>query len=95
MKGRLYGVPLSLAPRALYYNKKLVTPPPDTLDALLQEAADGQQVAFVPRFEEAYWGIQTYGEGLFNEEGQLVIEGSGFEEWLGWLNEAQSAPGFY
>lgn len=92
-KGQTFGVPLSLAPRALFYNKNLVAKPPDTLEALLQEAADGNQVAFVPRFEEAYWGIQTFGEGLFNEPGQLILEESGFEEWLRWLNEAQGAPG--
>lgn len=92
-EGQIYGVPLSLAPRALYYNKNLVTTPPDTLEELLTEAADGRQIAFVPRFEEAYWGIQTYGDGLFNDEGQITLEGSGFEEWLVWLNDAQNAPG--
>lgn len=92
-KGQTFGVPLSLAPRALFYNKNLVTEPPDTLEALLLEAADGNQVAFVPRFEEAYWGIQTFGEGLFNEPGKLTLEDSGFAEWLRWLDIAQSAPG--
>ncbi len=53
----------------------------------------GREVAFVPRFEEAYWGIQTFGDGLFIDEGQIVLEESGFEEWLGWLNDAQNAPG--
>ena len=90
---QLYGVPLFVAPRALYYNKRMVTDPATTLDELLQEAADGNQVAFVPRFEEAYWGIRAYGEGLFDDHDRLTLAESGFQEWLSWLNNAQSAPG--
>jgi len=51
-------MPLSLMPNALYYNKDVVTKPPGTLDELLQEAAAGNQVAFVPRFEKAYWAFK-------------------------------------
>lgn len=92
-EGQLYGVPLSLAPRALYYNKRLVSRPPATLDALLEEAAAGRPVAFVPRFDEAYWGIQAFGEGLFDAQQRFTLAESGFEEWLEWLNDAQGAPG--
>jgi len=90
---QLYGVPMSLAPYALYYNKNLVTTPPGNLDELLAEAEAGRSVAFVPRFAEAYWGIQTFGDGLFDNEERFTLAESGFTEWLGWLNEAQSAPG--
>ena len=90
---QVFGVPLSLAPRALYYNKGMVTEPPGTLDKLLQEAAAENRVAFVPRFEEAYWGIQTFGEGLFDSQDQFTLAESGFTEWLSWLDEAQRAPG--
>jgi maltose-binding protein MalE len=92
-KDQLFGFPLSLAPNALYYNKGLVTEPPKSLEALVQEAADGNQVAFVPRFKEAYWGIQAFGEGLFDEQGRFTLAESGFTEWLSWLDEAQGAPG--
>ena len=92
-QGQHYGIPRSLAPRSLYYNKHLVEKPPTTLDELLHEAAAGNSVAFVPRFEEAYWGIQAFGQGLFDAEGQFTVDESGFEEWLNWLDEAQSAPG--
>ncbi|MCP4168662.1 MAG: extracellular solute-binding protein [Chloroflexi bacterium] len=91
--GEAYGIPLSLVPHALFYNKSLVTEPPQTLDELLQEAASGNSVAFVPRFEEAYWGIQTFGEGLFDEEGHFTLAESGLTEWLHWLDQAQGAPG--
>ena len=92
-QNELYGVALSLGPNALYYNKKLVTKPPETVDELLQDAANGNQVAFVPRFEEAYWGIQAFGEGLFDDQGKFTLAESGFAEWLTWLEEALHAPG--
>ena len=91
--GESFGVPLFLAPRALYYNKNLVAEPAATLDDLLREAAAGNRVEFVPRFEEAYWGIQTFGQGLFDAEGRFTLAESGFEEWLRWLDSAQRAPG--
>ncbi|UCC52113.1 MAG: extracellular solute-binding protein [Anaerolineaceae bacterium] len=90
---QFFGIPMSLAPRALYYNKRLVSKPPASLDELLQEWAAGNQVAFVPRFEEAYWGIQAFGEGLFDEQNRFTLAESGFTEWLSWLDEVQSAPG--
>ncbi|MGB3715769.1 MAG: extracellular solute-binding protein [Candidatus Promineifilaceae bacterium] len=90
---KVYGVPLSLYPRALYYNKGLVDTPPTTLDGLLDQATEGEEVAFVPRFEEAYWGIQAFGEGLFDEEGNPTLVDSGFAKWLEWLNNAQNEPG--
>ena len=90
---QLFGVPLFLAPRALYYNKRLVTEPPESLAELLQEAAAGNRVAFVPRFEEAYWGIQAFGEGLFDAEDRFTLAESGLTEWLSWLDDAQRAPG--
>lgn len=92
-EGQFYGVPFSLAPRALYYNKSMITEPPATLEAMLQQADAGNRVAFVPRFEEAYWGIQAFGQGLFDDEGRFTLADSGFEQWLGWLNAAQHAPG--
>jgi len=91
--GKLYGVPLFLAPRALYYNKNMVTELPANLDALLEEAAADNSVAFAPRFEEAYWGIQAFGDGLFDSQGQFILVESGFGEWLAWISEAQKSPG--
>ncbi|MGD2048438.1 MAG: extracellular solute-binding protein, partial [Chloroflexota bacterium] len=84
-QGQIFGVPLFLEPNALYYNKSLVTEPPETMDELLQDAKAGNQVAFVPRFEEAYGGIQAFGEGLFDDQGNFTLDESGFTEWLIWL----------
>jgi ABC-type glycerol-3-phosphate transport system substrate-binding protein len=90
---RIYGLPLSLAPYALYYNKSVVTEPAQNLEELLADAADGRQVAFVPRFQEAHWGIQAFGPGLFDQAGNLSLEDSGFVPWLAWLSMAQNQPG--
>ena len=92
-QGQQFGVPLSLAPHALYFNKSLVSTPPITLDELLAEAAAGRSVAFVPRFAKAYWGIQAFGDGLFDNQAHFTLAESGLTEWLSWLDEAQSAPG--
>jgi len=88
-----YGIPLSLGPQALYYNKTLVDQPATTLDEFLKQAAEGNEVAFVPRFVEAYWGIQAFGDGLFDRRGNFTLAGSGFTEWLEWLSAAQNEPG--
>lgn len=92
-EGDVYGVPLFLAPRALYYNKELVSEPPDNLEALLEDASAGNHLAFVPRFEAAYWGIQAFGQGLFDSQDRFTLAESGFAEWLAWLAEAQRSPG--
>jgi arabinogalactan oligomer/maltooligosaccharide transport system substrate-binding protein len=89
----IYGLPLSVFPLALYYNKLMIDQPAEDLEELLSQAADGKRVAFVPRFQESYWGIQAHGEGLFDEEGNFTPVDSGFAEWLDWLNEAQNEPG--
>jgi arabinogalactan oligomer / maltooligosaccharide transport system substrate-binding protein len=92
-KDEIYGMPLSLAPFALYYNKSLVTDPPVTIEDLLVETEAGNEIAFVPRFEEAFWGIQMFGDGMFDAVGRFTLAESGFVEWLEWLNNAQTAPG--
>ncbi len=92
-EGKVYGLPLFLSPRALFYNKELVSEPSRTLDELLQNAAAGNRVEIVPRFEEAYWGIRPFGNGLFDVAGRLILKNSGFEEWLAWLDEAQNSQG--
>lgn len=89
----LWGYPMSLQPVALYYNKALVTTPPKTLDELLLSVSAEKSIAFVPRFDEAHWGVQAFGPGLFDQTGRFTLASSGLTEWLIWLNEAQSNTG--
>jgi len=89
----LYGLPLSLATTVLYYNKDLVdVPPPTTLPALLDQAAEGKKVALDTSFSGAFWGIQAFGGRLFDQEGRVVLDQGGFANWLGWLKTAQRNP---
>jgi maltose-binding protein MalE len=91
---RLYGLPLALRPVALFYNNRLVATPAATLDEWLAQAAAGQSIAFNANFQPAFWGIQAFGGRLFDEEGRVVLDQGGFANWVSWLLNAQSAPGF-
>ncbi len=88
-----YGLPLFLFPGALYYNTKLSQDLPLTLTEMLEQAEEGKNVAFVPRFQHAHWGIQAFGQGLYDSEGNFTLAESGFTEWLTWLNDAQNRSG--
>ncbi len=92
-EGRVFGFPLSLYPVALYYNNSQTPSPPTSLEALLTQAEAGNRVALVPRFRLSYWGIQTFGHGLFDDAGRFTLDGSGFTEWLTWLNDVQDDAG--
>ena len=88
-----YGLPLFLFPDALYYNTKLSQELPLTLMEMLDQAEEGNNVAFVPRFQPSHWGLQAFGQGLYDSEGNFTLAGSGFTEWLTWLNDAQNRSG--
>lgn len=91
-QGQLYGLPFSLQTSALYYNKQMVTTPPTTLPALLEEAAQGKKVALDTTFLGAFWGIQAFGGQLFDAEGRVLLEEGAFANWLAWLRNAESVP---
>lgn len=92
-QGELWGYPLSLQPVALYYNTTMVTTPPQSVDQLLADVSEEKSIAFAPRFEEAHWGVQAFGDGLYNDDEIFTLDSSGFTEWLAWLNEAQGEAG--
>lgn len=89
---RLYGLPLSLHTIALYYNKNLITEPPTTLTALLEQAADSHSIALNTSFYGAFWGIQSFGSDVFDRTGRVVLDQGGFANWLAWLKKAQNLP---
>ncbi len=88
-----YGLPLFLFPDALYYNSKLAQELPLSLAEMLEQAEKGNNVAIVPRFQPSHWGLQAFGQGLFDSQGNFTLDDSGFTEWLTWLNEAQNRSG--
>lgn len=96
---KVYGLPLSLRPVALYYNADLLADeempvqPAATLEELLAQAAAGHRVALNTGFDQAFWGIQAFGGRLFDENGRVVLDQGGFANWLSWLKNAQEAPG--
>ncbi|MCB0163109.1 MAG: extracellular solute-binding protein [Anaerolineae bacterium] len=92
-RDELWGYPMSLQPMALYYNKSLVSKPPKTLEELLLAVSEEKSIAFVPRFEDAHWGVETFGPGLYDENDHFTLAASGLTDWLTWLNEAQTNTG--
>ena len=92
--GQLYGLPFSLSTDALCYNKSLLGGhmPAETLSALLEQAVEGKQVALSTEFNQAFWGIKTFGGELFDEKGRVILDQGGFANWLVWLKNAQNMP---
>jgi ABC-type glycerol-3-phosphate transport system substrate-binding protein len=60
---------------------------------MLEVASPETQFALDSSFNNAYWGIGGFGGALFNAEGELSSDLSGFEAWLTWLQNAQEQPG--
>jgi ABC-type glycerol-3-phosphate transport system substrate-binding protein len=92
-KGRLYGLPVSMEPMALYYNTDLVTDPARDLADLLNQAAPERQVVLPIDFLHAYWGVPAFGGRIMDAEYRVVLDEGGFAEWLNWLQAAQDRPG--
>lgn len=90
--GKIYGLPLSLRTKALYYNKKLVQNPPETLDFLMIQVGQGQRIGLNVSFDGAYWGVPAFGGQLFDESGRTLLNQGGFASWLTWLKRLQESP---
>lgn len=89
---KIYGLPLSLRTRALYYNKKLVQTPPETLDALLVQVGQGQEIALNIGFDRAFWGIPAFGGPSTDENSRPILNQEGIAGWLTWLKRLQESP---
>lgn len=93
VQGSLYGIPLNLNVNALYYNRRLVSEPAQTLEDLRSQAGDGVPVTLDTRFFHAFWGVGAFGGQLFDQEYRVVLDQGGFAEWLAWLRESRDVYG--
>ncbi len=66
--------------------------PAADLDALLQHADMGHQIALRSDFYGAFWGIQAFGGQLFDAENRIILNQGGFANWLGWMKRAKDNP---
>ncbi len=91
----IFGTPVTLELTMLYYKRDQVTDLPRTLDDLIAEAAAGRTVALSTEFDQAQWGITTFGGDLFTPEMTLNInQNDAVVAWLDWLLEVSAMPGF-
>jgi maltose-binding protein MalE len=93
-RGQLYGYPEAARSLALIYNPKLVHHPPQTLDDLLLQVDLEHKFAMPLSFFYNFWGLGAFGGRLFNEDRTAMLDQGGMVEWLQWLREAASRPGF-
>lgn len=89
----LYGVPVAVDTTVLYYDRRYVTQPVATLDALLAVATGGQFVEIGTAFVDAFWGVPAFGGQLFDAEQRVILDRGGFANWLAWLKDARETPG--
>lgn len=89
----LYALPESLNTQILYYNKALVDVPARTLDDLLAQSMAGNRAAIDINFDDAFWGIPAFGGQLFDDQLRVVLDKSGFADWLTWLDRAEETAG--
>jgi arabinogalactan oligomer / maltooligosaccharide transport system substrate-binding protein len=94
-EGSTYAIPYALSPVALYYNADQVQTLPDSLTALLAQAADGFGTAMTTQFDRAFWGVRAYGGRIFDERGAVSLDRGAFASWLNWLNTAQNSTGMF
>lgn len=93
-RDNLYGLPFGLRTTALYYNRAMVQRPASTLDELLAQAGEGSGVGLGTSFETALWGLGASGGQLYDDSGQVIVDGERLSSWLTWLRNAQDNQSF-
>jgi arabinogalactan oligomer/maltooligosaccharide transport system substrate-binding protein len=91
--GRLYGLPVSVAVLALYYNTNLVEDPLLNLNEVPIRVTSERQFALPVSFFLGYWGFAPFGGFEFDPQTGAVLEDEGLLNWLEWLQRAQGQPG--
>lgn len=92
VNGALHGLPLVVDVHALYYNRRLVSAPAQSLDELRSQAAANPIVLDV-RLDRAFWGIGAFGGQVFGPDNRAVLDQGGLAQWLAWLVEARNTYG--
>ncbi len=91
--GRLYGLPVSVAVLALYYNTKLVEDPLLNLNEAPIRVTLDRQFALPATFFYGYWGLVPFGGFAVDSQTGQIRKVEGLQNWLTWLQTAQSQPG--
>ncbi len=91
-QNKLYGIPFSMRPTAMYYNLDLIETPATTLSELVTQTEMGTGVALNTQFREILWGIQAYGGQVIDDNGRITLNQGAFTNWLNWLLTANANP---
>ncbi|MEM1370310.1 MAG: extracellular solute-binding protein [Cyanobacteria bacterium P01_H01_bin.15] len=87
-----YGIPFSSVTQVLCYNRQRVAKAPETLTELSDEVRAGKKLGIVSDFVSTLWGVGAFGNGIFNDRGQILLAQSGWAAWLDWLKGARAHP---
>jgi ABC-type glycerol-3-phosphate transport system substrate-binding protein len=90
---RLYGLPESVMPLALYLNTALVADPPLDLEAMLQTIDARRRWALPVDFFRGFWGLTPFGGLTWDGAAGEIVDADGLRAWLGWLQDADKRPG--
>jgi len=84
-KNLLYGIPYTMQPQVLFYDKSTIENPPASLDELNLALNEGASIALSSNFADSHWGIATFGGQFFDENQQALLDQGGLAGWLDWL----------
>ncbi len=101
--GRLHGVPLSYESLVLFYDRRRVQEAPATVEQLLAPITPGSAPAGSETWGLAYYlsaasampYLSTFGGGIFDADGDVMIDGDGRDgtlRWLEWLQAMRADP---
>jgi ABC-type glycerol-3-phosphate transport system substrate-binding protein len=89
----LYAIPLSLQTLGLFANTERIperfAEPARSLDDLLARADAGMAWGIHVGFDDAVWGVGSFGGRILDETGTLALDDGGFAGWLAWLQAAK------
>jgi len=90
--GATYALPLAVGLTGLYYDREHVEAPPETLDALLAEAAGQRGAALAAGAREAFWLLPATGGVDLGPDGYPRIDAAAVAAWVSFLARAAESP---